>query len=261
MASYRKGLTLSLGSVISTQVDLYSVTPSKSDTGLHRICPDHHVQLKQTHVCFYVENDETKEHQVSNFVLGYEQGDGWIVPDGEKPSKEAVEALELSPIPPKEVFDNTFEGSGFYYCMPSAPHSLQTWSVLNSIASKGKVALVARGNLKKAVGEKLWKLGSFRGVLALREIVFPENIKEIPKTTVPWEGATVEKNITTLVNQFVANLETSWANLDTTDDSKQLIRQWIEKGQNIGAPETAQVKTNPTALFDALQESLRQAKK
>lgn len=222
--SYRKGLQLSLG-LIQAQVDLHTVLPSKSSTGLKRLCPDHHALVKQQNVC------SAEDHAIpwGGWVMGQETPSGWkIVQATDKPEESAAETLDLSPVPAKELTDNTFDGDAIYFCKPTNDASNEAWQVFINIAKKDKVALVAKGALRRGQ-PKLWRLGVFRDYLVLREIAFPEAIKDTPEAP----DVKVPKQTTLLVDQFVNQLMTEWDKLDTEDTGTKRIKEWLDSGDLI----------------------------
>lgn len=248
-ASYRKGLVLSLGSVIQTTVDLHAVVPSSKPTGMHRMCPEHLLQLKQTHKC-------PEGHEVDNWVLGHTSPTGvTLAPDTPRPESEATPVLELLPVPAKQVDDNTFYGPSIYYMKPH-PATMQAWLALQSIVDKGKTALVTKGALRRG-GEKLWRIDSFRDYLVLREIVFPEDIRSIPENV----DDKLEKGTVGLVSQFLENLETTWEKVDTVDRSREQLMEWINQGETI-IEQTESIDRTPEAksLLDQLQEAVNKSK-
>lgn len=222
-SSYRKGLTLSLGSVIQTQVDLFSVVPSQQRDSLHRMCPTHKVRLVQAHKC------PEGDHEVASteWVMGRENGSVLqIAPATAKPQVEAQDVLELKPVPASEVNASTFEGNGIYYAKPSAATS-QAWLALQAILEKGKIALIAKGAFRRG-SDKLWRLQVFNGYLVLREIVFPEDIREAPEPL----DTKLEKGTLTLVEQYLEGLITSWDKIDTTNRSREELQKWLESGES-----------------------------
>lgn len=248
-ASYRKGLVLSLGSIVQTTVDLHAAVPSSKPTGMHRMCPEHKLQLKQTHKC-------PEGHEVTEFVLGRPTGNGLqLAPQSDKPEFEAADVLELRPLPAKQVDDNTFYGGAIYYMKPH-PATMQAWLALQSIVEKGKTALVAKGALRRG-NEKMWRVDSFRDYLVLREIVFPEDIRDVPEEV----NDKLEKGTVGLITQFLENLETTWESLDTVDRSREQLMEWINSGDTIIDDSEPIDRTNQAAsLIDQLQQAVQKTK-
>lgn len=249
-ASYRKGLVLSLGSVVQTTVDLHSAVPSQKPTGMHRMCPEHKLRVSQTHKC-------PEGHEVENFILGKPTPNGVkLAPDDPKPESEADDVLELRPVPAKEVDDNTFYGKSIYYMKPH-PATVQAWLALQSIVSKGKVALVTKGALRRG-SEKMWRIDSFRDYLVLREMVFPEDIRAVPEEV----EDKLEKGTISLISQFLENLETTWDNIDTVDRSREELMKWIESGDTLEGTEVESIDRtdNAKSLIDQLQEAVNRTK-
>lgn len=244
-SSYRKGLTLSLGSVIQTQVDLYSVVPSSKGESLHRLCPTHKLQLNQVHKC-----PEGHEVLSSEWVMGRDTATGMqIAPTYARPQVEASDMLELRPVPINDIEGNTFDGPGIYYAKPT-PATIQAWLAIQAILKAGKVALIAKGAFRKGQ-DKMWRIQNFRDYLVLREIVFPEDIRDTPEP----EDTTLEKGTLTLVQQFLEGLMTTWDDIDTTNRSREQLREWLENGESI---ETKPREDN-TGAAASLIEQLKQA--
>lgn len=231
MASYRKSLTLSLG-LISLQVDLETVAPKvKSD--LNRICPDHHVKLSQEYKCPGTSEDEKHVVTWGSWKMGKPTDDGYKVVNQEaRPEVEKSKGMALTVVPKKGFEATTFYGESLYYATPSNEHMEQSWAILNKVVQSGKVALIARGALRKGTGtEYLWRLTSFNGYLVLRQVVFPENIKpspELPKVKV---NAKSYKLVQTLIDQ----LTTDWEKFDATDTMAARTAKWIDGGEDVEA--------------------------
>lgn len=250
MGSYRKGLLLSLGSIIQVQVDLQTVVPSQR-SGLKRLCPDHHQPVKQSYAC-------PEGHPITEWVSGQETTEGWkIVKPDERPNFDANDALELIPVPAHELDEHTFAGSAIYYCQPTSSVTHEAWGVLHKILTKGKVALITKGALRKGA-QKLWRVDVFRDYLVLREVVFPENIKAVPEQV----ETKIPKATMDLVNQFIDKLMVSWDKFDASDETRKRIDQWIAAGETVEADtKTKRVAdlTTGIAAVANLQESLREA--
>ena len=246
MASYRKGLVLSLGSVVQTTVDLFSVVPSQKSTGMHRMCPEHNLQLKQTHKC-------PEGHEVTDFRLGYATAGGGLklAPETARPEAEAADVLELRPVPAKDLDDQTFDGNGVYYMKPH-PATMQAWLALSAVVGKGKTAFVAKGALRRG-REHLWRIDKFRDYLVLREIVFPEDIREIPE---PVETK-LEKGTVGLIEEFISKLETSWDKIDTVDRSRERIMEWIDEGDTVANDQETEDRSDlGVSLIEQLQKAV-----
>ena len=250
MGSYRKGFRLTLGSIVQTEVDLHSVLPTRK-SGLRMLCPEHHIPLKQGYTCF----NDTEGHKVDQPVKGAQVAEGWrIVNPDEKPSVERVDALELIPVPVKELEGHTVHGDGFYYCQPSSAISLEAWAVLHRILTKGKVALVARGALRKD-SQKIWRLGVFRDYLVLQEIVFPDEVRATPERV----DVKITRPMQQLVDQFVEQLQVGWEDFDSTDTSKEEVQKWIDSSPLVEVgPPLGDVKSQVAKVLD-LQAALRKA--
>ena len=223
MGSYRKGLLLSLGSIIQVQVDLQTVVPTQR-SGLRILCPEHHQPLKQSYNC-------PEGHPVERWVKGKQTADGWQIPkEDEKPEFDADQAFDLVPVPADQLEAHTFAGKSIYYCQPTNTVSHEAWAVLRKILAKGKIALVTKGALRRGA-KKLWRIDVFRDYLVLRDIEFPENIRAVPEQV----DVKIPKATHDLVNQFIDNLMVSWDTLDTTDETRQQVEAWIAAGEAVAA--------------------------
>lgn len=248
--NYRKGLLLSLGSIIQTQVDLQTVIPtSKKTTGLNRVCPEHFVKLKQVHFCEHGEG-----HYVDEFVLAAPTATGYAVPDDAKPEIAPSDVLTLTPVPVKELDDNVIDGESRFYLAPTSPAGAETYQVIANLVEKGKIALVTKGVLRRGSKEKLWQVQAFRGTLILNEITFPDHINEPPELP----EVKVSKEITGLVNTFVDGLMSTWDAIDKTDTSREQIDQWLATARQI---ENVQVNDPDTTAVTNLMEALKEATK
>lgn len=251
MGSYRKGLLLSLGSIIQVQVDLQAVLPTKR-SGLKRLCPEHHQPVRQNYEC-------PEGHPVTEYVSGKETVEGWkVVRPEEKPVSLATDALELIPVPAAELEANTFGGNGFYYCQPSSAVTHEAWAVLHKILTKGKVALIAKGALRQGA-EKIWRVEIFRDYLALRELVFPEHIRATPEQV----DVKIPKATQDLVNQFIDQLLVGWNKFDATDETQKKIDEWIAAGDTVEADTTTKRVAELGQVIDmnaALQEAIKKKK-
>lgn len=261
MGSFRSKMMISLGTIISAQVDLHSVLPTvKSATRL--LCEEHHVPLKQTYQCPGTEKAEP--HGNVRVVRGVEAPDGWVLLTEPKPTTEEVKpeidkkSLALYPVPAADVEANTVVGESIYYLAPSSPASNQVWAILASIIKKGKVALLTKGTFTP--NEKMYRLESFRGYLVLRELVFPDKISEAP----PTPEVKVDKDMAKLVEQFVDNLVAPWEDFDSTDTNAKRFDAWVAKGKLVPLPDV-QVKdassTSPINLMETLKQAVENAKK
>lgn len=244
MSSYRKNLILSLGP-IQASVDLDTVAPTVKSS-FHRYCPEHKARITQLSQC------PDGEHVVGwgEWILGAETAEGLkFVDEGDKPEVPRTDALTLTPVPAKELNDASLLGSTMYYCKPSTEMAGQTWAILYRLLKGGKTALITRGALRKN-SEKLWRVTLFRDYIVLREVLFPENIKDAPDPV----ATKVDKATLGLVTQFVDGLMTSWDEFDTTDTMKAKTDEWLLKGTSFEAAET---KEEPTLdLTAALQMAI-----
>lgn len=251
MSSFRSKLTLSLGSVISAQVDLHSVLPStKSQTRM--LCGEHTEPVKMAWQC--PGKGEAQAHYVygDQIVRGVENAEGWTIVTGTKPEVEIdKKTIGLVPIPAVEVERNTFVGEAIYYLTPSGPSAHQVWQILAGIVKKGKVALITKAAFTP--NEKMYRLDTFRDYLVLRELVYPDKIADTP--AVP-EGK-VDKAMTTLVDQFVDNLLTSWDGFDSSDANTKRFDAWIATGKTVINPDVP-VKEQGNQAAD-LMETLKRA--
>lgn len=245
MGSYRKGLLLTLGP-LRVAVDLNTVAPARR-TGLKRLCPDHKVPLHQQYEC-------PEGHVPEGYVTGKAQAEGgWkIVQPEEKPSVEAAQVLELTPVPAKELADHTFQGGSFYYAQPNSVGEQLNWELFRRSLKDGKTAFVARGAMRRG-GEKLWRLDLFRGYLVLREIVFPENIKPAPDVA----EVKVDKETAALVKQLIAAKLTEWDKFDSEDTLSKRVEEWIGAGADVEG--TKESTPSPKQAVSSLQDALRAA--
>ena len=250
MSSYRKNLILSLGP-IQASVDLATVAPAQK-SNIHRFCPDHKVQLRQKYSCDGPEGEHTVEW--GNWMLGAETVEGLkVVREEEKPKVARADALTLSPIPAKDLDASTFSGTTMYYCTPSTEMAGQTWVIIYKLLKGGKTAFITRGALR-ANSEKLWRLDLFRDYLVLREVVFPDVIKDVPDPV----DIKVDKATQDLVTQFVDGLMTSWDKFDSTNTMKNKMDTWMLSGETIEAVEGKLVETPGLDLNAALAAAIAQ---
>ena len=251
--SYRKDFQLSLG-LVSVSVSLENVTPT-SKSGMHRLCPTHHERLNQQYRCPGKGDEEAHNIEWGQWVMGGDTDKGYVIVDeGNKPDIESVNGLSLVPVPAKELEDNTIEGDALYYCKPSSEASLETWAVLRKVVGSGKLALVAKGALRKN-SEKIWRVTVFRDYLVLREVLFPDRIADTPEAIdfkVP--AATMK-----LVTQYVDSMMTTWAKMDTTDNRRQQLEAWLETGQLIDRPEAERPSATSGEQAVDLMTALAQA--
>jgi len=235
MAKYKKNLTLSLG-LISAQVDLDVVAP-RQRTGLSRICREHHVKLNQKYVCQGTADAEPHDVPWGEWELGMDTGDGWKIPKvEEKPEVEVKAGLTLVPVPRKDLEAHTIEGEGMYYAEPSNDLALQTWTILNKIVAKGKVALVAKAAIRGGTNEKIWRLGTFNNYLVLREIRFPEAIMPAPAI----KEFKVDRDTLAMAESFIEGLTKEWADFDTTDEMARRMEEWMSGGTDVDGVKPAQ---------------------
>lgn len=250
--NYKKGLLLSLGSIIQTQVDLQTVIPSsKKKTGLNRVCPEHILKLSQTHHC--PGNDGGEGHYVTEYVLAAPTATGYAVPDDPRPEAEAAEVLNLTPVPAKELADNIIDGDSRFYMVPSSPAMGETYQVIRNLLAKDKVALVTKGSLRQGSNEKLWRIEVFRDTLVLAEIAFPDHINEPPELP----EVKVTKEMATLVGNYVEGLMSSWDEIDKTDTSHEQIEAWLAQARQVEHTEFPAESGAKQA--ESLMEALRKA--
>lgn len=228
MGSYRKGLTLSLGSVLNLRVDVNSVIPSssKSPGQTKMICTEHESGVKQQYFC------ETGDHH----LYPHETGRGVPTADGfkvlnkeDRPQVSKVEVLELTPVPSQELIDNTVEGEAFYYLTPTTEADNALYQVIKKLSELPKMTLITRGPLRTSPVDKMWKIDVFRGTLVLREMKFPDHINKAPD----FESESVDEKTYDLAKQFVGTLLSSWSKIDTTDRATAMFQQWVDSGTNI----------------------------
>lgn len=228
MGSYRSKLMFSLGP-ISVPVDLNTVIPS-DNSGLKRICPDHHQPLNMVNVC----RANDGEHQISwgEWLMGAETADGFrVVRPEDRPSHAADPSLHFVPVPADDLEGSTVQGRGLYYANPSVQSAEEGWAALAEIVGNRKVALVCKAALRQG-DRKLWRLNMFNGYLVLQEIEFPEHIRPIPAEV----SAKVDGPTKKLLKQFVEQMMVAWEKFDHSDDSRQAFEQWIAAGEAIDDP-------------------------
>lgn len=253
MATYRTKLMLSLGP-ISAPVDLITVLPSES-SGLKRICPTHHTQLKLRNIC--VEGDHTIEW--NDWLLGAESADGFkVVNPAEKPQFEADAAIKLTPVPRNQLDSATVEGSGIYYCKPSNEAYEEAWATLRHILSDSKVALVAKAALKKGP-RHLYRLTVFNDYLVLRQVVFPEKVTDAPALP----QVKLDKELQKIVKTFVDQMLTDFSTVDVTDENKANLKAWLDTGDVIenpnpkATPETQGTAADAVSMLEALKAAVQ----
>lgn len=247
-STYRKGLLLSLGSVIQTQVDLVTVIPSGSNKpGMNRLCPEHKQKLTQAHHC-----DAGEGHYVTEFILGKDTGNGFLIPEGERPETPASDVLQLTPVPASELADHAIPGASRFYLVPTNAALIEPWQVIYNLVSKGKLALVAKGSLRRGSYEKLWQVEVFREALVLTEIIYPDTINDPPPVT----QTKVQKQITNLVDEFVAGLLSSWDQVDKTNTGRQRLDDWLATAPDA---DIVQVNDSNVGAAQSMIEALRAA--
>ena len=100
----------------------------------------------------------------------------------------------------------------------------------------------------------MWRLDLFRDYLVLREIAFPDVIKDVPDPV----DIKVDKATQDLVTQFVDGLMTSWDKFDSTNTMKNKMDTWMLSGETIEAVEGKLVETPGLDLNAALAAAIAQ---
>lgn len=246
--SYRKGLMISVGPLINSTVDLHTVM-SKPKTGLNRLCPMHHEKLKLENVCPV--DDEPIAWGA--WKMGRETADGWIIVDeADRPSEPRSESIEFIPVPKGEFNDSAIYGSGFYYAEPSSEASKASWTILSHMAEE--YALVGRGNFRAGT-PKLWSLELFRGVLVLREVTFPEYIKDEPEI----EPVEVDSNIINMAMTYASSVTQAWDDIDK-DSGADRFEKWVEEqGERIVTKESQEPSGTAEDYLSDLEAALKRA--
>jgi non-homologous end joining protein Ku len=260
MAAYKKDLVLSIGP-IQTTVNLHTVRPSSSGSGRKIVCPDHLVPLSQQYVC--KEDDNHRTFSWGEWAYAVETPEGLRLMDDEaKPEIEPTNELPLIPVPAQEIRDHTFEGDGMYYCQPSSRASALTWTILARQLKTGKVAFMTRGSLRRGSKDKLWKLELFRGYPVLREIAFPDEVKEAPDASVA-DDVTVDKPTQKLVSEFIDASMSTWDDVDTTNTWKQQFEAWVDSSEIVRTNDVEKpaTKQGPEDLIAELQAAVEASKK
>lgn len=260
MAAFRKNLLLTLG-LLNLSVDLYSAVPTTQKSGLHRICPEHKARLKLEHICHPGEGEDREAHYVgwNQWSLeGYDAEEDVfrIVKEGDRPSPVKDESLKITPVPAKDLEQKTLDGQTIYYCQPSAGVDtvLETWSLFDKGVQDSKTALVTKGVLKRGGNEKLYRLTHFNNYLVLREVVFPEDIKEPP--SVP-PAVKISKENQNLFKQLIEMTANDWESLNPHNSQRQAIAEWLKTGE---VRENDTPYQNPGATIDKLQQMVKAAK-
>jgi hypothetical protein len=256
MKAFRKDILLQIGP-IQTTVNLYSVAPS-SRTSARLVCPDHTIPLKQQYRC--IPTDDSDEHVVpwGTWDKAVETPKGWrkVNPD-ERPTLEAAsKVLELTPVPSKDINENTFATDTLYWVGPSNEAAATNWTILVRQIKTGKTSFVTRGGFKKGGIERLWRLEMFRGFPVLRQLQFPDTINDAPDTST----VTVDKETQNLVNQFITARMSSWDDMDTTDRFEDLLTKWVESGELIAVPD-ADSNDEPKQTHEDMIAALNEAVK
>lgn len=244
-------MMLSLGSVIQAQVDIHTVIPTVK-SGAHLLCATHTKRVSQFYRC-----EEGEEVAWGELARGIETAEGWKVQTDPPPRSEADKTIPLTPVPLNELLEQTFEGPAIYYLVPNAAAANQVWQVLAQIVKRGKIALISKMALGERQNEKMWRLDLFRGYLVLRELVYPEVIKAVPE--IP--EAKIDKQISTLVDQFVENLVSSWDSFDSSDPNIKRFDAWIQAGTTVAGPEVQVKEVSPAPLLDSLRHAVETTKK
>lgn len=207
MGAYKKGFWLKLGPIAAI-VDVNSVIPSQRPTGLKRLCPDHHTPLKQAYKC-----DEGHDVAWGAWVQGKAVGNEWAIVE-DAPSFSADDTIELAVIKADEVDASTFMEGSIYY-LESDKNTVEGWELLRRFASDPKLALIGKAAFRRGPTRKMWRLTTFRGFLVLRELKFPEEIRETP------EAPTVKlsKELTAIAKQWVEANTATWDKFDASNEA------------------------------------------
>ena len=248
--AYRKDIALTIGP-ITTLVNLHSVVPSSSGSKTKRVCPDHKIPLNQKMMC-----PKDKEiFEWGEWLDAVETAEGWrAVSQAERPTMDqASKSLDLVPVPVKEIENNSFEGESTYWLEPSNEVSLTTWSILVQQLKTGTIVFVTRGGFSKGGREKLWKLELFRGYPILRELRFPDTIRDAPEA----EPVKVDKETKELVNNFIESRMSEWDDIDTTDNLQAQFEKWVQAGELISVAEST--SSEPKQTHEDMLANLKRA--
>lgn len=211
MGAYKKGFWLKLGP-IGAMVDINSVIPSSKPTGLRRLCPEHHTPLNMAMKCVSEETEHIVEW--NTWVNGKEvPGMKWAIVE-DAPRFSADSEVQLVVVQAKEVDAATFMEGSVYY-LESDSHTTDAWELLRRFASDPKLAVIGKATFRAGPTRKMWRLTTFRGFLVLRELKFPEAIRETP------EMPTVKlaKELVAMAKQYVEANTVQFAKFDSGNEA------------------------------------------
>lgn len=262
MASYRKGLVLSLG-LVNVAVDLYAVRPS-TRSSFNRICPEHKTKLGQRLICDGGEEEHTVT--IAEALSGMPHGNVMkVVTPISKPTFPKDSGFTLTPVPAKDLASASFKENSIYYCQPSGPEWEDAWSVFRSVLNKGKVAFVTKGAIRDG-RQKLWRLDSFNNYLVLTEMVYPQEIRALPGDGhagasgrgVPGKPS---REALTMMETLVKLQLTPWDEFDSTDANEARLAEWLEGAElvTIAEPTQEDNEGNVMSVSEALKLSVAAA--
>ncbi len=258
--AYKKGLSFALGAM-TLVASIDSVVPSaKSER--KRLCAKHHLPVKQGYKCHPLKGD-AHELAYGEWIMGIPDGESWaLVPDGEKFAPDSH--IELSVVPAEELDESTFMEGSIYYITPDNQAGNPFWEVLRRFAEDKNVALVSKATFRASSYRKLWRLTTFRGHLVMRELKFPDAVREAPQMPV----IKLSKAELDMFKKVRDALVTPFTDVDVSDDKKEQLEELIASAERVPYqdhlrnPKLASGKPAPVlSLMDALTKSIEATKK
>lgn len=258
MHTYRSGLPIRLGP-ITLIANLSSAVDAAEGTGLRMVCPEHKCFVHQQLMC------DDGDHEVSreSSLRGAETSEGLrIVNPAELPIFEASETFDIVAVPSADIDTHTAPDTSVFYVLPKPKTgSDEAWLVLYDLVQSRDTAYVVTGAIRK--GKKsLWRLTTFNGYMALRQLKFPSQVREAPPIPTSDTAKATLNSFKKLAKEFSAKSMVEWGNINSTDEYKDRLAEFVAQGELVEAPartkESAAATQGSSAVdvMEALKEAL-----
>lgn len=253
MRALRSGVAVRIGPLLSIPVNIATAVEAGTD-GLHAVCCDGHDagRVHQQYAC----GQCGRVGKLNEFPDRAAEVDGSLVVLSQAEVEQAghvdddvKESITLLAHGRDEVSQHTLPGAKVYYLTP-AKGAAEAYAILRTVIDTDPdtvlcTVFAVRGK------PAMWQLGTYRGVVTLRQLAWPAEVKELP--AIP--DAPVDERALPLAQTLVASLRAPF-DPDTYQNTQRAAREALiaAKADGTVVPIAAAPKagTNVVSFLDAL---------
>ncbi|HEU0130805.1 MAG TPA: Ku protein [Mycobacteriales bacterium] len=249
----RSNVAVRLGPLLSIPVNVHTAVEAGSD-GLHAVCCDGHDagRVHQQYAC----EQCGRIGRLNEFPDRAAELDGALVvltqaeiEQAGQVDEDVKDSITLLAHGRDEVAQHTLPGAKVYYLSP-AKGAAEAYAILRAIVDGDPdtvfcTVFAVRGK------PAMWQLGSYRGVVTLRQLAWPAEVKELP--AIP--DTPVDERALPLAQTLVESLRAPF-DPDNYQNTQRAAREALiaakANGTVVPIPSAPKGKTNVVSFLDAL---------